>query len=162
MLCSHKIQLRMEWRRQETAGRTHDMSNTMEGQASSPSPDGPRTSLESTSSNASISSVRSTDGLLHRPRGTANAVDERQNSTDDSQHRLKYVEDDRSAPVEISGHHQRQLINRKLDVALLPLLSLLYLFNGLDRSNVGNAQTQGKRGRVPASEERSAPGCCDN
>ncbi|KAK0629242.1 major facilitator superfamily domain-containing protein [Bombardia bombarda] len=34
-------------------------------------------------------------------------------------------------------------VNRKLDFALLPLLSLLYLFNGLDRSNVGNAQTQG-------------------
>ncbi|KAK3937955.1 major facilitator superfamily transporter [Diplogelasinospora grovesii] len=36
-----------------------------------------------------------------------------------------------------------QRINRKLDVGLLPLLSLLYLFNGLDRGNVGNAQTQG-------------------
>ncbi|KAH8902152.1 major facilitator superfamily transporter [Coniochaeta sp. PMI_546] len=34
-------------------------------------------------------------------------------------------------------------INRKLDIALLPFLSLLYLFNGLDRGNVGNAQTQG-------------------
>ncbi|KAK1675314.1 major facilitator superfamily transporter [Colletotrichum godetiae] len=33
-------------------------------------------------------------------------------------------------------------VNRKLDFALLPLLSLLYLFNGLDRGNVGNAQTQ--------------------
>ncbi|KAF2822538.1 MFS general substrate transporter [Ophiobolus disseminans] len=34
-------------------------------------------------------------------------------------------------------------LNRKMDVALLPFLSLLYLFNGLDRSNVGNAETQG-------------------
>ncbi len=34
-------------------------------------------------------------------------------------------------------------VNRKIDLALLPLLSLLYLFNGLDRSNAGNAQTQG-------------------
>ncbi|KAH8666868.1 major facilitator superfamily transporter [Xylariales sp. PMI_506] len=34
-------------------------------------------------------------------------------------------------------------LNRKLDVALLPLLSLIYLCNGLDRGNVGNAQTQG-------------------
>jgi hypothetical protein len=34
-------------------------------------------------------------------------------------------------------------VNRKLDIALLPFLSLLYLFNGLDRSNVGNAETQG-------------------
>ncbi|KAK1980648.1 major facilitator superfamily transporter [Colletotrichum cereale] len=34
-------------------------------------------------------------------------------------------------------------VNRKMDIVLLPLLSLLYLFNGLDRGNVGNAQTQG-------------------
>lgn len=38
--------------------------------------------------------------------------------------------------------HRR--LNRKLDLAILPLLSLLYLFNGLDRGNVGNAQTQGE------------------
>jgi len=35
-------------------------------------------------------------------------------------------------------------LNRKLDVWLLPFLSLLYLFNGLDRGNVGNAETQGQ------------------
>lgn len=34
-------------------------------------------------------------------------------------------------------------LNRKIDIALLPFLSMLYLFNGLDRSNVGNAETQG-------------------
>jgi len=34
-------------------------------------------------------------------------------------------------------------VNLKLDLGLLPLLSLLYLFNGLDRGNIGNAQTQG-------------------
>lgn len=34
-------------------------------------------------------------------------------------------------------------VNRKMDICLLPFLSLLYLFNGLDRGNVGNAQTQG-------------------
>lgn len=33
-------------------------------------------------------------------------------------------------------------INLKMDVAMLPLLSILYLFNGLDRGNVGNAETQ--------------------
>ncbi|KAH8723827.1 major facilitator superfamily transporter [Phaeosphaeriaceae sp. PMI808] len=42
------------------------------------------------------------------------------------------------ADVAISQH-----INKKMDVALLPFLSLLYLFNGLDRSNIGNAETQG-------------------
>lgn len=34
-------------------------------------------------------------------------------------------------------------LNLKLDCFLLPFLSLLYLFNGLDRGNVGNAETQG-------------------
>jgi hypothetical protein len=34
-------------------------------------------------------------------------------------------------------------LNRKMDLALLPFLSILYLFNGLDRSNIGNAETQG-------------------
>lgn len=34
-------------------------------------------------------------------------------------------------------------VNRKLDFVLLPCLSLLYLFNGLDRGNIGNAETQG-------------------
>lgn len=45
-------------------------------------------------------------------------------------------------PTDIDVTRTRAL-NRKLDVALLPLLSLLYLFNGLDRGNVGNAETQG-------------------
>jgi hypothetical protein len=36
-------------------------------------------------------------------------------------------------------------LNRKMDIALLPFLSLLYLFNGLDRSNIGNVETQGRR-----------------
>jgi len=40
---------------------------------------------------------------------------------------------------------KKRTVNRKLDAGLLPLLSLLYLFNGLDRSNVGNAETQGER-----------------
>ncbi|TDZ16575.1 putative transporter [Colletotrichum orbiculare MAFF 240422] len=44
-------------------------------------------------------------------------------------------------PVNAAAMNRR--INRKMDLALLPLLSLLYLFNGLDRGNVGNAQTQG-------------------
>lgn len=54
------------------------------------------------------------------------------------------------APVPSSDHDQREedrtvsrRLNRKMDIALLPFLSLLYLFNGLDRSNIGNAETQG-------------------
>uniref|UniRef100_A0A8H7NPM6 Major facilitator superfamily (MFS) profile domain-containing protein n=1 Tax=Bionectria ochroleuca TaxID=29856 RepID=A0A8H7NPM6_BIOOC len=34
-------------------------------------------------------------------------------------------------------------INRRMDIAMLPMLSLLYLFNGLDKGNIGNAETQG-------------------
>ncbi|KAM7185714.1 MFS general substrate transporter [Rhypophila sp. PSN 637] len=34
-------------------------------------------------------------------------------------------------------------ITRKIDLWLIPLLSLLYLCNGLDRGNLGNAETQG-------------------
>lgn len=46
--------------------------------------------------------------------------------------------------VEQNKERSRAL-NQKLDFALLPLLSLLYLFNGLDRGNVGNAETQGNQ-----------------
>jgi hypothetical protein len=51
-----------------------------------------------------------------------------------------------SAHVQMHGPEEKMMskhVNRKMDIALLPLLSLLYLFNGLDRSNVGNAETQG-------------------
>ncbi|EHK27172.1 uncharacterized protein TRIVIDRAFT_34355 [Trichoderma virens Gv29-8] len=37
-------------------------------------------------------------------------------------------------------------VNRKMDFAMLPLLSLIYLFNGLDKGNIGNAETQGITG----------------
>jgi hypothetical protein len=48
-------------------------------------------------------------------------------------------------------------LNRKMDIALLPFLSSLYLFNGLDRSNVGNAETQGTpRTRTFASLDYSS------
>lgn len=44
-------------------------------------------------------------------------------------------------------------INLKMDIAMLPLLSILYLFNGLDRSNVGNAETQGFTSDIGAQPE---------
>ncbi|XP_014562637.1 hypothetical protein COCVIDRAFT_32654 [Bipolaris victoriae FI3] len=46
-------------------------------------------------------------------------------------------------PTCLSGEPTSKHVNRKIDIALLPFLSLLYLLNGLDRSNVGNAETQG-------------------
>lgn len=48
-----------------------------------------------------------------------------------------------NGPEPVNEPAMNRRINRKMDLALLPLLSLLYLFNGLDRGNVGNAQTQG-------------------
>ena len=47
-------------------------------------------------------------------------------------------------PVTAEEKAMSRRLNRKLDIFLLPFLSLLYLFNGLDRGNVGNAQTQGQ------------------
>ena len=47
-------------------------------------------------------------------------------------------------PVTAEEKAMSRALNRKLDIFLLPFLSLLYLFNGLDRGNVGNAQTQGE------------------
>jgi hypothetical protein len=38
---------------------------------------------------------------------------------------------------------KNRALNLKMDIFLLPMLAFLYLFNGLDRGNVGNAQTQG-------------------
>lgn len=46
-------------------------------------------------------------------------------------------------PVTPEEKAASRALNWKLDIFLLPFLSLLYLFNGLDRGNVGNAQTQG-------------------
>ncbi|KAJ9606447.1 hypothetical protein H2200_009408 [Cladophialophora chaetospira] len=46
-------------------------------------------------------------------------------------------------PVTQEERALSRALNRKLDIFLLPFLSLLYLFNGLDRGNVGNAETQG-------------------
>jgi MFS family permease len=39
-------------------------------------------------------------------------------------------------------HHHRAL-NRKFDLFVLPFCVMIYLLNGLDRSNLGNAQTNG-------------------
>jgi hypothetical protein len=46
-------------------------------------------------------------------------------------------------PVTVEEKAMSSALNVKFDIFLLPFMSLLYLFNGLDRGNVGNAQTQG-------------------
>jgi hypothetical protein len=56
---------------------------------------------------------------------------------------VEHTEDEMSA--------MSRRVNLKMDIALLPFLALLYLFNGLDRSNVGNAETNGRL-QVPTSQ----------
>ncbi|KAH8693868.1 major facilitator superfamily transporter [Talaromyces proteolyticus] len=48
--------------------------------------------------------------------------------------------------------HNRE-INRKLDLIMLPFLSFLYLFSGLDRGNIGNAETQGFTNDIGATAD---------
>ncbi|OAK94139.1 major facilitator superfamily transporter [Phaeosphaeriaceae sp. SRC1lsM3a] len=54
---------------------------------------------------------------------------------------------------DIDDSTSSKAINTKMDIALLPFLSLLYLFNGLDRSNIGNAETQGFSRDIGASPD---------
>ncbi|KAJ6102308.1 MFS general substrate transporter [Penicillium sp. IBT 16267x] len=46
-------------------------------------------------------------------------------------------------PISAEEKAQHRALNRKLDLYLVPFCALIYLFNGLDRSNLGNAQTNG-------------------
>jgi hypothetical protein len=46
-------------------------------------------------------------------------------------------------PITAEEKAQHRNLNRKLDLFLVPFCALIYLFNGLDRSNLGNAQTDG-------------------
>ncbi|KAF1968265.1 MFS general substrate transporter [Bimuria novae-zelandiae CBS 107.79] len=68
---------------------------------------------------------------------------------DAEQHELEVLHEDTSATMppedaaEVAQHderlHRRTL--RKLDFLLLPFLALLFLFNSLDKSNIGNAES---------------------
>jgi hypothetical protein len=58
--------------------------------------------------------------------------------------------------VDIDPRAERTLV-WKLDLRLLPVLAIMYLFNSLDKSNLGNAKTAGLEGTPPlrsVSEER--------
>lgn len=43
----------------------------------------------------------------------------------------------------VVDHHAERALCRKFDFRLLPVLALMYLFNALDKSNLGNAKTDG-------------------
>jgi hypothetical protein len=52
------------------------------------------------------------------------------------------------ASVEIDPRAERALV-WKFDLRLLPVLAIMYLFNSLDKSNLGNAKTAGLDGELP-------------
>ncbi|OAX81789.1 hypothetical protein ACJ72_03867 [Emergomyces africanus] len=43
----------------------------------------------------------------------------------------------------VTDHKAERALCRKFDVRLLPVLAIMYLFNALDKGNLGNAQTDG-------------------
>jgi MFS family permease len=51
------------------------------------------------------------------------------------------------ANVDIDPQAERTLV-WKFDLRLLPVLAIMYLFNSLDKSNLGNAKTAGLEGRL--------------
>jgi len=61
-------------------------------------------------------------------------------------------------PLTPDEKRQSRALNRKLDLFVLPLCVLIYLLNGLDRSNLGNAQTAGFTTdlRIPADTINTA------
>jgi hypothetical protein len=46
-------------------------------------------------------------------------------------------------PAHVVDHHAERALFRKFDFRLLPVLTLMYLFNALDKGNLGNAKTDG-------------------
>lgn len=46
-------------------------------------------------------------------------------------------------PAYVVDHEAERALCRKFDFRLLPVLALMYLFNALDKGNLGNAKTDG-------------------
>lgn len=56
------------------------------------------------------------------------------------------------ANIDIDSEAEKALV-WKFDLRILPVLSLMYLFNSLDKSNLGNAKTAGLEGWSPHSTD---------
>lgn len=73
-------------------------------------------------------------------------VKERSPSSDHSKEHHVVEEDDVAAApgtsLNVSSEAERALV-WKFDVRILPVLAVMYLFNSLDKSNLGNAKTAG-------------------
>jgi hypothetical protein len=58
----------------------------------------------------------------------------------DPEHQLE-AELAQHEPAYVVDHHAERALCRKFDFRLLPILALMYLFNALDKGNLGNAKT---------------------
>ncbi|KAG7093051.1 hypothetical protein E1B28_009344 [Marasmius oreades] len=58
-----------------------------------------------------------------------------------------------NAHVDVSGIDEKKLI-RKVDLALIPWLSLLYLLSFLDRSSIGNAKLYNLEGDLGITDKQ--------
>jgi hypothetical protein len=67
-------------------------------------------------------------------------------STKDMKDDLSYLEElgdgNGTLPIQLSKAEEKRLL-RRVDIRLIPLLSILYLISFLDRGNVGNARVAG-------------------
>ena len=56
---------------------------------------------------------------------------------------LRHGQDAGGSTGYVLDHQAERALCRKLDVRLLPVLAIMFLFNGLDKGNLGNAKTAG-------------------
>ena len=65
---------------------------------------------------------------------------------DSADHKIPYIVDaesqlDTSETAYVIDHHAERSLCRKFDFRLLPVLAVMYLFNALDKGNLGNAKS---------------------
>lgn len=65
------------------------------------------------------------------------AYDEEKSPVD----RISFTDNNIIIPASITDHAAERALCRKFDIRLLPVLALMYLFNALDKGNLGNAKT---------------------
>ena len=61
----------------------------------------------------------------------------------DGETNIGSAEDTTGATGFVLDHKAERALCRKLDVRLLPVLAIMFLLNGLDKGNLGNAKTAG-------------------
>ncbi|KAK9478902.1 major facilitator superfamily domain-containing protein [Lipomyces japonicus] len=104
--------------------------------------DGDDTRSISSSSSASGSGSKSITKVVVGKPGSAKGNDELAGVCDVLLQSVLADDDLTVAAIEIDPDLERSIL-WKLDMRLLPALSIMYLFNSLDKSNLGNAKTDG-------------------